>query len=165
MARNFGFRGFEDIFQQAYGQGFRTFEFKRAGFSGKGFIIYGAGFGDKSSRTPVTEPVIPGILGKAFGFLLKKTFGLQGQPEDKDLQDVISIDLRQAELGGKVLYTERMSGRALAITIPAGIKEGQKIRLKGMGLNGEERSSPGDLYLKVEIRKPLLQKLRTFLKG
>jgi DnaJ-class molecular chaperone len=165
MAKNFGFRGFEEVFQQTYGQGFRTFEFKRAGFSGKGFIIYGAGFGGRRGPNPVTQPEIPGILGKAFGFLLKKAFGLSGSAEDKDVQDVLPIDSRLAVDGGKTLYRDGNSGRELAITIPAGIKEGQKIRLKGMGRKEAGLDSPGDLYLTVEIRKPLFQKVWKLLGG
>ena len=42
MARAFGFRGFEEIFSKAYGQGYRTFEFRRPGVFGK-VIIFGSG--------------------------------------------------------------------------------------------------------------------------
>jgi curved DNA-binding protein len=44
------------------------------------------------------------------------------------------------------------------------MKEGQKIRLKGMGAPGQEGGDPGDLYLKVKIKKPLLEKVRELLK-
>jgi DnaJ-class molecular chaperone len=44
------------------------------------------------------------------------------------------------------------------------MKEGQKIRLKGMGKEGRDGGEPGDLYLRVKIRKPLLQRLRDALK-
>jgi DnaJ-class molecular chaperone len=44
------------------------------------------------------------------------------------------------------------------------MKDGQKIRLKGMGASGKDGGEPGDLYLKVQIRKPFLQKFRQLLK-
>jgi DnaJ-class molecular chaperone len=45
------------------------------------------------------------------------------------------------------------------------MKEGQKIRLKGMGAPGKDGGEPGDLYLKVKIKKPLLEKVRELLKS
>jgi DnaJ-class molecular chaperone len=50
------------------------------------------------------------------------------------------------------------------VTILPGIKEGQKIRLKGMGEEGKNGGEPGDLYLNVKIKKPLLQRLKDLLK-
>jgi DnaJ-class molecular chaperone len=50
------------------------------------------------------------------------------------------------------------------VTILPGIKDGQKIRLKGMGAEGKGGGEPGDLYLKVQIRRPLFQKVRDLLK-
>ena len=39
MARSFGLRGFDEIFKDFYGQGYRSFEFRRPGVFGKGFIF------------------------------------------------------------------------------------------------------------------------------
>ena len=36
MARAFGFRGFDEVFRESYGQGYRTFEFRRPGVFGRG---------------------------------------------------------------------------------------------------------------------------------
>jgi DnaJ-class molecular chaperone len=44
------------------------------------------------------------------------------------------------------------------------MKEGQRIRLKGMGAPGKDDGEPGDLYLKVKIKKPLLKGIRDLLK-
>jgi curved DNA-binding protein len=44
------------------------------------------------------------------------------------------------------------------------MREGQKIRLKGMGELGRDGGEPGDLYLKVKIQKTLLQKVRQLLR-
>ncbi len=49
--------------------------------------------------------------------------------------------------------------------IPPGIREGQHIRLSGMGEDGKGGGNPGDLYLKVQIRKPLIQKVQDFIFG
>jgi DnaJ-class molecular chaperone len=50
------------------------------------------------------------------------------------------------------------------VTIPSGIRDGQKIRLKGMGAFGQDGGEAGDLYLGVKIRKPLFQQVRELFK-
>src|SRR4030042_7159125 len=45
MTRAFGFRGFEEVFRESYGQGYQSFEFRRPGVFGKGFLFFGPGFG------------------------------------------------------------------------------------------------------------------------
>jgi DnaJ-class molecular chaperone len=164
MARTFGFRGFDEVFRQAYGQGYRTFGFRQPGFVGKGFVIFGPGFmGNRHLQGPSALPLFPGLFGKLMGFLIKRVFNLPDLQKNYDVQDVITIDPQRAEQGGKVLYLDRKRSRELVISVPPGIRDGQKIRLKGMGHNGEGGVSPGDLYLKVEIRKPLLQRVRQLL--
>ena len=163
MAKSFGFRGFDEIFRGVYGkEGYRTFEYRRPGVFGK-FIIFGSPMG-RTRPHEIPGPAT-GILGKVAGYLLKKAFGTaDGQEDGKDLDDVIVIEPAQALYGGKMKYTDRRRGKELLITVPAGIKEHQKIRLKGMGAPGKDGGLPGDLYLKVEIKKPLLSKIRDLLK-
>jgi DnaJ-class molecular chaperone len=52
--------------------------------------------------------------------------------------------------------------KKLVVKIPPGVKEGQKIRLAGMGQAGKGGGAPGDLFLKVHITKPLFQSVREF---
>ncbi|NOZ60584.1 MAG: molecular chaperone DnaJ [Calditrichaeota bacterium] len=47
---------------------------------------------------------------------------------------------------GEVKKTKRLS-----VTIPAGIKDGAVLRLKGLGGNGSSKEKRGDLYLKVHV--------------
>jgi DnaJ-class molecular chaperone len=44
------------------------------------------------------------------------------------------------------------------------MKEGQKIRLKGMGAPGKGGGEAGDLFLKVKIKRPLFERVKNFLK-
>jgi len=81
-----------------------------------------------------------------------------------DLEDVIYLSPERALEGGKGRYRHRKRSRELIVTIPPGMKEGQKIRLKGMGKEGRDGGESGDLYLKVKITKPLLQRLRGVLR-
>ena len=165
MARAFGLRNFDEVFREAYGQGYRTFQFQRPGVWGRGFIFFGPGFGRRhQTGIPASSEILPGSLGKFTGYLLKKMLKTGESSRGKDLEDTIFLDPLQAQKGGKGRYIHRRRSKELMITIPPEIKEGQKIRLKGMGAEGRNGGESGDLYLKVKIRKPLLQKVRELLK-
>jgi DnaJ-class molecular chaperone len=165
MARAFGLRGFEDVFRESYGQGYRTFEFRRPGVFGRGFIFFGPGLG-RRRREEVTgsSQVLPGVAGKLVRYLLKGTLGLKEPAKGRDLEDEIYLTPERALEGGKGRYRHRRRSKELIVAIPPGMKEGQKIRLKGMGKEGRDGGESGDLYLRVKIRKPMLQRLRDALK-
>jgi curved DNA-binding protein len=77
--------------------------------------------------------------------------------EGDDLRYDMEIDFFDAFHGGKkkVQYknptTDQM--RSLNVNIPRGIKDDQKLRLKGKGMPGENGGAPGDLYIAIHIRK------------
>ena len=154
MARAFGFRDFEEIFRESYGAGYRSFEFRRPGVFGRGFVFFGPGH----RRVAGTER--PHAFGKVTQLLLKKMLKLPQR--GKDLRERILLP-PEAHVGGKARYFHARRSKELMITIPPGIKEGQKIRLKGMGAEGKEQGEPGDLYLEVTFKKPLFQKLVEYL--
>ena len=164
MARAFGFRSFDEVFRESYGEGYRTFEFRRPGVFGRGFIFFGPGYRrGYSPEIPTSSEILPGYLGKFTRYLLKKTLGIKEPKRGKDREDVIFLTPLQAKEGGKGRYIHQRRSKELIVTIPPDIKEGQKIRLKGMGDEGKEGGEPGDLYLEVQIKKPLLQKVRELL--
>jgi len=47
----------------------------------------------------------------------------------------------------------RLSTRKLSVDIPAGIADGQRIRLSGRGDEGEAGAPPGDLYVLVRVKE------------
>jgi len=165
MARSFGFRSFEEVFKESYGQGYRTFEFRRPGVSGRGFIFFGPGFGrNRPQGIPTSSAMFPGYLGKFIKYLLKKILRINEPERGKDLWDVLYLDPRQAFEGARGKYLHRRRSKELIVTVPPGMKEGQKIRLKGMGAPGKGGGEAGDLFLKVRIKRPLFERVKNFLK-
>jgi curved DNA-binding protein CbpA len=165
MARAFGFRGFEEVFSESYGQGYRSFEFRRPGVFGRGFIFFGPGSRRSGQQEiPISSETSSGVLGKLTRYLLKKTLGFKEPGRGKDLEDTIYLDRRQVLEGAKGKYVHRKRSKELIVTIPPGLKEDQRVRLKGMGEPGKEGGEPGDLYLKVKIKKPLLEKVKGLFK-
>ncbi|OPX95298.1 MAG: Chaperone protein DnaJ [Syntrophorhabdus sp. PtaU1.Bin002] len=163
MARSFGFRHFDDVFRDFYGQGYRSFEFRRPGVFGGGFLFFRFPEGGQNQQVDPTQKNITfGLLGKFAGYLLKNALGVQGEKQERDRYDVIMLDAEEGRRGTKISYTDRVTSRRFIIAIPVGVREGQIIRLKGAaGNNGYERRA-GDLYLKVRFRKGLFEKAKRF---
>jgi DnaJ-class molecular chaperone len=182
LSRMFGFRSPEDIFSKDdfYGKQYRTFEFKGPGFSGSGIFFFGPmkrSFREmsqghayqKPGSSLAGQPLISRILLKGMEFLNKqaaKKFGMTLPERGKDLEDHIEITPEDASVGGKITYkyTRENRSKELSVKIPPGIRDGQKIRLKGMGEEGKHGGGTGDLYLRVKIHTSLFKKIKTFLK-
>ena len=79
----------------------------------------------------------------------------------KDLEDAIRLTPEQAQEGGPYAYFLRKKSKKLVVKIPPGVRDGQRIRLAGMGEDGKGGGKSGDLYLKVIIKKTLIQKIKT----
>lgn len=71
----------------------------------------------------------------------------------KDVNGEITISLKEAALGcEKIIRMENGSSKTLAVKVPAGISEGQTIRLKGKGKTGRGGKT-GDLLIQVHVRE------------
>jgi curved DNA-binding protein CbpA len=145
ISRSFGFRGFNEVFMEFYGPGYQKFEFHRPG-----------GF---SFNFPMG-----GTFGKLLRYGLKKKWGVELPEHGKDQHDVIRISPKTAQMGGRIRYLYRKKSKELLVRVPKGIREGQQIRLKGMGDEGKGGAGPGDLYLNVKIKRPILQKIKEYLR-
>lgn len=71
--------------------------------------------------------------------------GFKGQ----DFQAELQLGLRDAASTHQQTLT--INGKNVRITIPAGVEEGQKIRLKGYGAPGVNGGPPGDLYITFRL--------------
>jgi DnaJ-class molecular chaperone len=159
MARAFGFRGFEDIFKDFYGQAYQEFEFKRPGGSVR-TIIFGRTLARSSDREAVGQAAGP--LGRIARFAFRKLSGIELPVNGAAIYDRIHLDRGLAASGGPYAYFLRERSKKLVVQIPSGVREGQRIRLAGMGGKGKAGGRDGDLFLEVRLRRPLLKELKNF---
>ena len=108
----------------------------------------------------------PGMLGKTVKFFLKRVAGIELPERGKDWYDTISLSPEKARDGTELEYSYNKWGKPknLMVKVPPNIRDGQRIRLKGMGSPGKAGGGPGDLYLRIRIKKSLTQRLKGFLK-
>ncbi|MFC1859515.1 DnaJ domain-containing protein [Thermodesulfobacteriota bacterium] len=160
MAKSFGFRNFDDIFREFYGPTYRTFEFKKPGFSARGFFYF-SGFGGSRPRVP--QIPLPGTLGRLSRYVFEKISGAELPENGADIHDIIDLHPSLAHQGGPYAYHLRRKAKKLVVNIPPGVKDGQKIRLAGAGEDGKGGARSGDLYLQVRIKRTLMQKIKGFV--
>jgi curved DNA-binding protein len=122
----FGGQNFHD-FSRAQGGNVDLDEILRSMFSGGG----GGGFGGGG---------FGGFGGGGFG-------GGFGGAVNLDIEANVTIPFNVAVLGGK--HAINLSGESFDIKIPAGIKNGEKLRVKAKGKR--QGSQVGDLYLRIDI--------------
>lgn len=93
------------------------------------------------------------IFGEMFGdFFNKGKNHAFMNDEDNDVVSEITVSFREAVLGcEKLLKFDGTRQDTLSVRIPAGINEGQSIRLMGKGRTGYG-GQKGDLFLKVHIK-------------
>lgn len=77
-----------------------------------------------------------------------------------DVDANLSIDFLEAALGTKKDLTVnrpdangRITPVHLSVTIPVGVPDGQKIRLTGQGMPSPTGGRPGNLYVRVKVRR------------
>ena len=137
--------GFEDIFSSMFGGGGGNVRFTTSGGADPdidellrqfGAAGGAGGFGGRRSRGP-------------FGF-----GGFGSQPEPVKGPDVITsatLSLRDAVAGTTVELTA--DGRTMTVRIPAGVHNGQKIRLRGKGRPGRDGGENGDMVITITVAK------------
>jgi curved DNA-binding protein len=88
------------------------------------------------------------IFGDLFGGRGRGGFGgMRGA----DQEAVLELSLEEAARGGRKRITLG-DGRDFEVEIPAGVRDGQRIRLSGQGGEGPGGTEPGDLLLRVRLR-------------
>lgn len=160
MARAFGFRGFEDIFREFYGSDSQQFKFKRPGIRVRAYT-FGRPFSMDSGHP--SRPLRTGPLGWIGRWAFRRISGFDFSENGKNIRDHIYIDASLAAAGGPYAYFLRERSKKLVVKIPAGVREGQSIRLAGMGHDGRGGGIPGDLFLEVHLRRPILERIKAWV--
>ncbi|MDP9806536.1 molecular chaperone DnaJ [Trueperella bonasi] len=130
--------GFDDIFSPFQGGG-GSFRYSTGGANAPGFEdilsqMFGAGAPQQDA----------GGFGGFGGF------GSRRRPEKgANVTASISIPLRQAMDGTTVTVTS--NGEKVTAKVPAGITDGQKVRIKGKGRPGKNGGEAGDVLVTVNV--------------
>ncbi len=90
-----------------------------------------------------------GFGGQAGGFRGRRGRGQQVKFRGQDYNTELQLSLREAYKTHQQTFT--VNGKKIRITIPAGIRDGQTIRLKGQGGEGVNGGPKGDLYITFAI--------------
>jgi molecular chaperone DnaJ len=72
--------------------------------------------------------------------------------EGNDLVSEVTVGLARAALGGPIVV-RTLNGEA-TVTLPAGTRSGQKLRLAGKGVPAAAGRAAGDLYAVIQIQPP-----------
>lgn len=110
--------------------------FDFGGFGGFGDFSHGSG--NNSGFSDFFEELFGG-----------RAFRSGRERKGEDIQATMSIPLRDAATTHKQTFS--INGESIRITVPAGIADGQKIRLKGRGNAAMGNGERGDLYITFRI--------------
>ena len=82
------------------------------------------------------------------GFADRQSYGRRG----RDLRYTLEVAFLEAALGAKKRVT-LPEGGVLELAVPAGVREGQVLRLKGKGAPGFANGAPGDALVEIKVAR------------
>jgi DnaJ C terminal domain/DnaJ domain len=68
----------------------------------------------------------------------------------EDVRATVTVPLATGKLGG-IAHVLLPTGRAIEVKVPAGVKDGAQLRLRGLGRVGVNGRDPGDALVSIEI--------------
>lgn len=145
--------GYENVRFHFGGGGGGAQGFDASGFSDFFETIFGGGMGGFRSGGG------PGMGGYGAEDLFGAGQGYARRPrKGRDAESTLELSLEEAYRGGQKTLSLQEQGpgmrpqlKTLNVNIPAGVKNGARIRLAGQGNPGAGGGPSGDLYLKVRI--------------
>ena len=100
------------------------------------------GFGD-GTHVEFGEDLFEALFGSRGG-------RAGGPLRGRDREALLELSLEDALAGGRRRLT--LDGRDVNVNFPAGVRDGQLIRLAGQGGEGRDGGPPGDLFLRVALK-------------
>ena len=118
---------------------------------GSGWYDFGTtGNGGQYREYHFSSDDLGDIFGDFFGGFGKGTH--TGGNKGADIETEMTISFDEAAFGcTKKIYFEGNQKKPLEVKIPAGIDEGQSVRLRGNGHPGSSGMPSGDMYIRVHI--------------
>ena len=114
---------------------------------GQGFRYQRAGAGAGAGGPDVEGLDLGGVFEDLFG---ERAARSRGPRRGGDIAYTLTVDFADAVKGG----TKRVvmaDGKALDLTIPAGLEDGQTLRLRGQGRPGHEGAPAGDALVEIQV--------------
>ena len=136
---------------RAMGSGAR---FTAAGGGSQGFDDIFRGFGRGAQRNQSDfDDILGGLFGGGgrFGTPTGGFGGFGGPTKGGDITANTTLDFLTA-IRGDTVGLKMSDGREVKVKIPAGVADGQKIRLKGKGQPSPDGGEAGDLVITVMVR-------------
>ncbi|WP_448006617.1 DnaJ C-terminal domain-containing protein [Agromyces bauzanensis] len=145
---------------RAMGSGARFTAPGGAGGAGGFEDVFGTMFGGPGGRTRYTyqqggdyDDLLGGLFGGGrFGQPTGGYRGFGGPTRGRDVVASTTLDFITATKGDQITL-QTADGRPLTVRIPAGVADGQKIKLRGKGHPSPDGGEAGDLILTVNVRK------------
>ena len=133
---------------------------RQFGSGGARFTAGPGGFGEGGGFSDIFSSMFGADQGASSGFSdIFNQFGRAGRspygyrgyrdPRELDLESEVDLSLRQVATGATVSL--KVNGNLIKTKIPAGVRDGQTIKLAGKGAQDPSTGSRGDLYLEVHI--------------
>ena len=81
-----------------------------------------------------------------------QTISAHSPPDEPDTYGTITLTRKEAAYGARKLINvpQGLKKKSLLVTIPPGVREGTRVRLKGLG-QGDSQGNRGDLLLEVRV--------------
>lgn len=135
-----------DQFEKMRGQG--------GGFSGQGFgggPFHGGGQGASFGGSEFSS-----FFESLFGGGASRGNPFSGMGQSVKAGDInANLEVRLSELKTTHKQTFELNGKKIRITVPAGAKDGQKIKLEGLGQQGGNGLKNGDLYITFKVKNDI----------